>query len=250
MRHSEETDVVIEGTNFRNDPEDGMQFTDTHHLGCKLDDQDEDTIADFHDNISDSLELRGYKNNEMCQMSNEELRNLLSQCLHRRRKIKQVRNMLQLEEVKLQNGCVPLDIIVICLLHLETRTSEKLVQEMVKAGLHLIEPCKRETLLEQMEKVMKEEGGVTYKFPFKKEEMEINDVSFDNETARKVCGSLHLALPLCHERMEVSKQQEFIQALKMFNSMIAVLRERSHFSREKITLVQEQIDIFLISGGS
>ena len=66
--------------------------------------------------------------------------------------------MLQLEEVKLQNGCVPLDITVICLLHLETRTSEKLVQEMVKAGLHLIEPCRRETLLEQMEKVMKEEG--------------------------------------------------------------------------------------------
>ena len=158
--------------------------------------------------------------------------------------------MLQLEEVKLQNGCVPLDIIVICLLHLETRTSEKLVQEMVKAGLHLIEPCRRETLLEQMEKVMKEEGGVTYKFSFKKEEMEINDVSFDNETARKVCGSLHLALPLCHMRMEVSKQQEFIQALKMFNSMIAVLRERSHFSCEKITLVQEKIDIFLISGGS
>ena len=75
---------------------------------------------------------------------------MLSQCLHRRRKIKQVRNMLQLEEVKLQNGCVPLDIIVICLLHLETRTSEKLVQEIVKAGLHLIEPCRRETLLEQM----------------------------------------------------------------------------------------------------
>ena len=91
---------------------------------------------------------------------------------------------------------------------------------------------------------------MTYKFPFKKEEMEINDVSFDNETARKVCGSLHLALPLCHERMEVAKQQEFIQALKMFNSMIAVLRERSHFSREKITLVQEKIDNFLISGGS
>ena len=82
MRHSEESDIVIKGTIFCNNPEDGMQFTDPRHLSCKLDDQDEDTIADFHDNISDSLELRGYKYNEMCQMSNEELKNLLSQCLH------------------------------------------------------------------------------------------------------------------------------------------------------------------------
>ena len=84
MRHSEETDQVLQATTMYNTPEQYDRASDINHLDCDLTEKNEDAVCDFHDRVSDHLEIRGYTLDELRAMTLAERQALLSACLHKK----------------------------------------------------------------------------------------------------------------------------------------------------------------------
>ena len=135
LLHTEESPQVSTETKMKWGSNVQLPELDENHVLFHYWDKSDDIQEDFNDKVFDDLELRHYQSDELSNMDAPSCLSLLKSRLFLRRRIKQTRNALKCEETKLKLGCVLLDPIVMCLLHLENRTSEFITWHVINAGL-------------------------------------------------------------------------------------------------------------------
>ena len=110
--------------------------------------------------------------------------------------------MLEVEEIKPKYGCVGIEHVVSCILHLENRSGEGIICA-AKQGLSSIATEQgRNDICEVMEKILLNDAGINYNFMLEKGELE--KVSLTNTVTREICCNLHRILPLCHQHLSIN----------------------------------------------
>ena len=144
MMHTEEEQVVHEGTTLLSNPEIFYVTSDPVHIEFDLTKASARTHKKTNPQVNKHLQVRGYTNLHSIQedrhMDAEGRRNFLKDRLALCRKILQIQNAPQNEEmVVLKKRCIQISQLVICILHLENRTSESVITQFVKVALDLVQ---------------------------------------------------------------------------------------------------------------
>ena len=130
LMHSEETTVVLElRKSMYSTPEQFDKELDKKHVDFQ---PDTSNITAFNERVFANLISRGYKNSNLRSQSAAERLKLLKHRLSIKRRIQQIRNMLEVEEIKSKHGCVGIEHVVSCILHLENRSGEGIILCAVK----------------------------------------------------------------------------------------------------------------------
>ena len=102
------------------------------------------TINKFNGLVFNDLILRGYNASPLYQnYSAEERRCLLKSCLKIGREIRMLRNTLEIEKTARKTQFVEVDCAILCILHANNRTAEKLLEQLILVAL-LSCPCRKE----------------------------------------------------------------------------------------------------------
>ena len=251
--HTEEEQVVHEGTTLLSNPEIFHPTSNPAHIEFDLTEASARTRTKFNTQVNKHLQVRGYTNLRNIQedrpMNAEERRNFPKDRLALRRKILQVRTALRNEEVAMsKKRCIKISQLVICILHLENRTSESVITQFVKVALDSVQD--RADMKKTIETYMnttvfgKTESAGQWTIALDLQGQP-EKISLSNRQSRDVSDHLMEIASTCLANLELGRLADWIKALEFFNAFMSMLRARYEFDPERILKFQDCVDKFM-----
>ena len=254
-RHVEEIVVAGPGGEFLYDPCLAAKATMVNHIEFELQDCSSDAKKREHNQLVErALMARGHSR-AYCRENNlESKREVLRKSLEDGHRIKRIRWAITEYDRLSENGKrkVPLDKLVMCLLHCENRMSEKIITMLLVEGMsgHGTENVSK-SYIEEVEKIVNDQdgvlGGMFYKTSWKVpvDGNKIKPVSLKNRRARKFLANVEKLYPLCLKHCNEERAKDWKDAIYFYREMIAALNERRNFDKEAAWKLQrEKIDPF------
>ena len=171
--------------------------------------------SEFASNVRHDLRVRGFTtSNGTMPASDGERQSLLRFCLETGYLLRINRNALKINEEAASTRyanpgeCIPCD------LHSKNRGAEKIVQQLLIAGMRMLGPGELDDYVGRVEEAVNtlilnrttrndDESG-SWAFPLTKDGKKLGDVTFLNPMATKFIGALELLLPVCVDRYEIT----------------------------------------------
>jgi hypothetical protein len=239
--HTEELEEVVSGSVMYYNP--GSLIPDTSNIDHEYSD---DERNEFLGNIFNDLDLRGIA--VPVDLPDDNVVSILRQCLVRGYHVRRYRAALELYESALQERLMDPGQCPPCILHHSNRTGEKLVKQIILAGLQLNqssreEPKRKQQYLDRVGDVvtrlvfqrdLHEDDKSGWKVPMTKEG-KLGEVNLSNKAARAFVNNFEHLIDACldgHADPELTF--EWKEMIVLHRSINDMLESKFHFEHEKM----------------
>ena len=258
LKHTEEDAQVLSKSKMRSSPDQLNKSMATNNIEYKTG-IDEQRDRQFFGNIRNDLLLRGYSTqNGTMPTSKPAMMSTITEIIRVRDMVSMYRNAINIEErakgirVAHPGLCIPCD------LHGPNRTSEKLLKEMIAAGMRRlvvhqsvtleqyiasVDACMNEEVLCRTAMHLFEHGRWTV--PMNEKRDKLGDFTFRNEVAKRVIKNLHKLAEVCISPFyEAEIVDQWNLAVQKYMEMTEKLSSRFEFEFQDIASFQLSADEF------
>ena len=254
LRHVEEEPEVVRRSGLSSKPEIAFKEKLRNHIDY---DSGGNTTEEnyFYSTVISDLKLRKHSPSDLRSKSRAELKSLLRESHKVGRRLIQARNAIYIEEKARLTRIVAVHKAILCILHLENQTSEKVVWCLLDAALaSMPDTQSKENLVTEIESIMnkdvlvKKNGNIKnsqgqWKVPLGTGH-QLQEVSFSNRYARRVVKNLNLLLPVCTGNMAAETQVKWKKSIELYKLSMEQVRSRNHFNEPRLLSFQKTVDDF------
>jgi hypothetical protein len=254
LLHMEESDDIIARTCMVYDPRAVSKLTTPNNTDYIYRNNSSAEDNAFMGNVFSDLRLRGLSGDSINAMTLEERVSTLKRMLMTRMLLKTYRDALRIDEDASAERMLDPGQVIPCILHHNNRTTEKILQLLLKIALRQNSDRMKE-VIKEIEDVVnrhvigrseiheKDDGG--WHVPMSEDRKSLGDVNLSNSTARLFVKKFEAVVEvcLCHETSEFMKS-EWIKIVCEFRQVAQWLDSREQFNFDKVAAFQLDVDNF------
>ena len=253
--HSEEEPIVLKRSKMCEDPS-LLSTKREWHIDFSPTTEGDFMLHDTH--VCSELVLRNFPVEEINgpDSTYEARVALLRYRLKISRTIQSYRFALDLEEQSLPKRKFAPEDCILCMLHAENRTAERLLQCFLDTGLQKLVDAPgtsvedKKAYVDTVESIINEkvlgklqDGQVgQYRVPVDPKYTSIQKISIHNDILRKMLDNLHELLPYLLERHDTEEKEKWTFVIDRYRLVMSKLRVRSDMFEDEVIVLQGEID--------